>query len=119
MLSFVLQYAPKEWEEVAEYTESFILFDLGQHSQEYEEIASLFLSASLKIKSIKRVQQPFQYGRFKLRQEMLRTHTVVRIITLMFVIIYDLPVIYSPINCLQKKKTAISLNELRKKLIVL
>lgn len=80
MLSFVLQNTPPEWEEV-DYSESYVLFDLRMFSSEYEDIEKLFRPSLLNIKSIKRVQQPFQYGRFKLRQEMLGRYTLVRIIT--------------------------------------
>lgn len=85
MLSFVLKHVPEDWEEVDDYDTSYILFDLVKHGSEYEKVAALFEGTSTRlIKSIKRVQQPFQYGRFKLRQEMLRTHSTVRTILLYY-----------------------------------
>lgn len=73
MLSFVLSHAPQLWEEVDKYIESYALFDLSPYTQEYINVNNLFKPSLVTIKSIKRVQQPFQYGRFKLRQEMLST----------------------------------------------
>lgn len=74
MLSFVLSHAPSQWEEVdGGYNEGYALFDLSPDTQEYIYVKNLFKSSLVTIKSIQRVQQPFQYGRFKLRQEMLST----------------------------------------------
>lgn len=74
MLSFVLSHAPKHWEEVGDgYREGYALFDLSPNSQEYIDVINLFEPSSVTIKSVRRVQQPFQYGRYKLRQEMLST----------------------------------------------
>ncbi|XP_025414819.1 uncharacterized protein LOC112686649 isoform X2 [Sipha flava] len=72
MLSYILLHKPDKWETVNNYDESYKLFDLEVNSLEYINIITLFNSISPKIKSIKRVQNPFQYGRFKLRQEMLQ-----------------------------------------------
>lgn len=75
MVSFVLSRVPAEWKTVHEYKESFLLFELDIYSNEYQTIEQLFQPTlnSININSIRRVQNPFQYGRFKLRQEMLKT----------------------------------------------
>lgn len=78
MLSFVLSNVPSNWDRVNNYNESYILFSLQQYSLEYISIRNLFISLPVTINSIQRVQNPFQYGRFKLRQEMLRIKLVVR-----------------------------------------
>lgn len=78
MLSFVLSNKPAEWVTVSEYNENYQLFDLHKYSKEYRNVAKMFNSTSLYVNSIKRVQNPFQYGRFKLRQDMLKTDLVVR-----------------------------------------
>lgn len=68
MLEFVLANVPETWEEVT-YNESYILFDVQPYDEEYTEVQNLFTVHE--IASIQRVQNPFQYGRFKIRQEML------------------------------------------------
>ncbi|KAL5243844.1 hypothetical protein ACI65C_011254 [Semiaphis heraclei] len=76
MLSFVLENVPSDWESVSTYNSSYILFDVPDYSREYERVKTMFNSTSLHINSIRRVQNPFQYGRFKLRQEMLNSNSV-------------------------------------------
>jgi len=78
MLSFVLANVPNEWETVITYNRSYILFDVQDLSSEFVHVKTMFNNTSLNIKSIRRVQNPFQYGRFKLRQEMLNSSSVVR-----------------------------------------
>lgn len=72
MLEFVLSKVPEDWEEVLTYDKSYILFDLHPHTVEYSRIRNLFYG--FEIAYIRRVQNPFQYGRFKLRQEMLKNY---------------------------------------------
>lgn len=57
-----------------------MLFNLQPDTNEYKKIADLFTSTLLyiSINSIERVQNPFQYGQFKLRQEMRGIKLVVR-----------------------------------------
>ncbi|CAH1708978.1 unnamed protein product [Aphis gossypii] len=74
MLSFVLENVPSDWEPVSTYTKSYVLFDVQDQSVESERIKTMFNSTLLNINSIRRVQNPFQYGRFKLRQEMLNNN---------------------------------------------
>ncbi|XP_025194724.1 uncharacterized protein LOC112594248 [Melanaphis sacchari] len=76
MLSFVLENVPNDWEPVSTYNKSFILFDVQDYSTESRKVKAMFNITSLNIKSIRRVQNPFQYGRFKLRQEMLNNYLV-------------------------------------------
>lgn len=78
MLSFVLANVPSEWETISSYNHSYILFDVQVLSTEYELVKTMFNSISLSINRIQRLQNPFQYGRFKLRQEMLNSTSVVR-----------------------------------------
>ncbi|XP_001948854.1 uncharacterized protein LOC100168407 [Acyrthosiphon pisum] len=76
MLSFVLENVPSDWESVSTYNSSYILFDVNVLSREAANIKAMFNSTSLNINTIRRVQNPFQYGRFKLRQEMLNSNSV-------------------------------------------
>jgi len=78
MLSFVLENLPSEWESVRTYDTSFKLFDVQVLTGESNHVKAMFNSTSLSINNIRRVQNPFQYGRFKLRQEMLNFYSVVR-----------------------------------------
>lgn len=78
MLYFVLENKPIKWEDVKEYDESYKIFDLNPLSNEYEEVENMFKPVSLIVNTIQRVQNPFQYGRFKLRQEMVGAMSVVR-----------------------------------------
>ncbi|XP_015369355.1 PREDICTED: uncharacterized protein LOC107165568 [Diuraphis noxia] len=76
MLSFVLENVPSDWESVSTYNSSYLLFDVPDLNRESENVKTMFNSTSLSINSIRRVQNPFQYGRFKLRQEMLNSNSV-------------------------------------------
>lgn len=73
MLSCVLQLKPKEWTEVR-YTESFVLISLRSSMYEYQNLKNKYFQGITNVLSIQRVQCPFQYGRFKLRQEMLNNY---------------------------------------------
>jgi len=78
MLSFVLENVPSDWESVSKYNSSYILFDVNLLSREAGNVKAMIgNSTSLNINTIQRVQNPFQYGRFKLRQEMLNSNSVV------------------------------------------
>lgn len=76
MLSFVLENVPNDWERVITYDTIYKLFDVQISSKESLDVKAMFNSTSLNINSIRRVQNPFQYGRFKLRQEMLNSYSV-------------------------------------------
>lgn len=78
MLSFVLENKPIEWEEVDIYNESYKTFNLQPQNHEYNKVKNMLTSISLDVNSIQRVQNPFQYGRFKLRQEMIGNISEVR-----------------------------------------
>jgi len=67
-----MSHLPDEWENVPVYSESFFLFTLSRHSREFQKVASYSNGAS--INEIQRVQNPFQYGRYMLRREMLQTN---------------------------------------------
>lgn len=77
MLSFVLENVPSDWESVSTYKSSYELFNVNVFSGEAANIKAMFNLTSLNINTIRRVQNPFQYGRFKLRQEMLNSNSVV------------------------------------------
>lgn len=74
MLSFVLSHLPPEWEDV-DYTNNFHLFTLSMYDNEYMKVAAYFYRKT--INEIVRVQNPFQYGRYMLRREMLSTSSEV------------------------------------------
>lgn len=82
MLDFVLRNVPDNWDEVVSYDSSYILFELHPYDKEYTKIRNLF--ESFEVTSIKRVQNPFQYGRFKLRHEMIRDSYVEEVRTKCF-----------------------------------
>lgn len=96
MVSFVLSRAPVEWEprDQREYKESYVLFDLEIYSEEYQTILNLCrpMSHKFTVNSIKRVQNPYQYGRFKLRQEMLGTSREVGFFFLLVVYLELMPI---------------------------
>lgn len=71
MLSFVLSQLPEEWDYIPEYSKSFHLFPVSKYKYEYQKVESYFYGAQ--INKIQRVQNPFQYGRYMLRREMLQT----------------------------------------------
>lgn len=70
MLSFVKDNLPDNWEDV-NYTSSYVLFTLDKYSREYQNIEAYFKGTP--IHRIQRVQNPFQYGRFILRKDMMNT----------------------------------------------
>lgn len=96
MLSFVLSHLPNEWEDVPVYTKNYNLFTLFNHSDEYQKIETHFYGAN--ISQIIRVQNPFHYGRYMLRQEMLGTNFEVNILDLIIIIIYN-HIMYFIIYC--------------------
>lgn len=71
MLSFVKDNLPDHWED-ANYSSSYVLFSLDKYSREYQKIEAYFKDTS--IRRIQRVQNPYQYGRFILRQQMMNTY---------------------------------------------
>lgn len=72
LLSFIMTQTPDEWEEVAEYTTRFVSFTLNKHSREYKMVESYFHGAH--ITQIQRIQNPYQFGRYVFRREMLKTN---------------------------------------------
>ncbi|XP_025414822.1 uncharacterized protein LOC112686650 [Sipha flava] len=74
LLSFVMRNVPDEWEDVPVYNKSYELFTVppGLYSREYQKVEQFF--HGIKIGRIQRVQNPFQYGRYMLRREMVRTN---------------------------------------------
>lgn len=72
MLQFVLSNVPNEWEDVQQYITSYMLFTLSKYKGEYQKVQTYFYGE--RIKEIQRVQNPFQYGRYMLRREMLQTN---------------------------------------------
>lgn len=71
LLPFVLTQIPDEWEDVPEYTTRFVSFTLYKHSREYKMVEFFFYGAP--ITQIQRIQNPFQFGRYVFRREMLKT----------------------------------------------
>lgn len=71
MLQFVLSHVPDEWIDF-NYTTSYELVTLSEYEREYRNIAAYFFGK--RISQIKRVQNPFQYGRYMLRKQMLKTN---------------------------------------------
>lgn len=73
MLSFVLTHLPDNWDTNVSYTTSYVLRILSrsQNLGEYQFVESIFYGTN--ISQILRVQNPFQYGRFILRREMLNS----------------------------------------------
>ncbi|XP_050424922.1 uncharacterized protein LOC126836019 isoform X2 [Adelges cooleyi] len=68
LISVVLKNTPDEWDNPPVYDTSYILVEVKDYTNEYRNISSNF---NLRIRKISRVQNPFQYGRFMLRKEML------------------------------------------------
>lgn len=71
MLSYVMSQLPEEWDKIQVYSKSFHLFPVSKYKPEYQILESYFRGA--KIRKIQRVQNPFQYGRYMLRREMIQT----------------------------------------------
>ncbi|XP_060840639.1 uncharacterized protein LOC132921574 isoform X1 [Rhopalosiphum padi] len=73
MLEFVLKHLPNYWDAVPLYTNSNKLFTLSysRNSNEYQSVESMFYGAN--VSQIIRVQNPFTYGRFMLRREMVQS----------------------------------------------
>lgn len=72
MLSFILNNLPENWEKITQYESSYASFTLDKYSEEYQKLEEYFTGTP--IKCIRRIQNPYQYGRFKLKQEMLITN---------------------------------------------
>lgn len=83
ILSFVLSHLPDEWEDVHVYKKNYNLFTLTNQNDEYKKIETHFDGAN--ISEIIRVQNPFHYGRYMLRREMLNTNFEVYIYDLIFI----------------------------------
>lgn len=77
MLNFVMNNLPEEWEEITSYTNSYVLCNVSEYTQEFKNIESYFRSSRSRIIKIQRVQNPFQYGRYMLRKEMIPTYNEV------------------------------------------
>lgn len=69
MYSFILDNLPVEWVKNIKYNGIYKTFELENSNSEYKMIEKIFTSSQNIIKIV-RVQNPFQYGRFKIRQEM-------------------------------------------------
>lgn len=85
MLQFVLSHVPDEWTDIPHYTTSYVLITLSKHDREYQTIEAHFYRNN--INQIQRVQNPFQYGRFMLRKEMLETNYEVSKHTFMIILL--------------------------------
>ncbi|CAH1708974.1 uncharacterized protein LOC126549232 [Aphis gossypii] len=73
MLAFVLNHLPDYWDPVPSYTCSNMVFSLSpsRNADEYYFVESMFYGAH--VSRISRVQNPFTYGRFMLRREMIQS----------------------------------------------
>ncbi|XP_050431591.1 uncharacterized protein LOC126840124 [Adelges cooleyi] len=69
----VFDNLPADWEAVPEemYVNRYLLFPLSADSTQYKQLRPLFSRANFRVSSIKRVQNPFQHGRYLLRKRML------------------------------------------------
>lgn len=77
MLPFILSNLPDEWDKNVTYNDKiYIVLHLNNYGNEYRKVKELILPHN--IKCVCRVQNPFQYGRFKLRQELLGLYSVVK-----------------------------------------
>jgi len=73
MLSFVLTHLPDNWDTNVCYTASHVLRILSRskNAGEYQSVEAMFYGAN--VSQILRVQNPFQYGRYMLRREMINS----------------------------------------------
>ncbi|XP_015369359.1 PREDICTED: uncharacterized protein LOC107165571 [Diuraphis noxia] len=73
MLSFVLKHLPDYWDTNVSYTVGYVLRILSKlnNPDEYQYVEAMFYGAN--ISQIIRVQNPYQYGRFMLRREMVNS----------------------------------------------
>lgn len=73
MLAFVLDHLPDYWDPVPSYICSNMLISLSpsRNADEYYFVESMFYGAH--VSRISRVQNPFTYGRFMLRREMIQS----------------------------------------------
>jgi len=73
MLSFVLKHLPDYWDANVSYSVGYVLRNLSEsvNAEEYQFVEAMFYGAN--ISKILRVQNPFQYGRFMLRREMVNS----------------------------------------------
>lgn len=71
IMAFVMSHLPEQWDKTVKYTQSWILVPLSKHSIYFQIVKSYFNGAQ--ISSIQRVQNPFQFGRYILRREMIQT----------------------------------------------
>lgn len=70
MLQLVIAHnQPKEWEYASYEDKTYQTFELRMNDTEYSTIIKPFNEAGLRIKSLQRVQNPFQLGRFLVRKE--------------------------------------------------
>jgi len=74
MLSFVMNHLPDNWDYVAEYKNGYKQFEISANSDEYQVLKTYFYRKN--ITRILRIQNPFQYGRYMLRREMVKDDEV-------------------------------------------
>ncbi|GLV46379.1 hypothetical protein CBL_20721 [Carabus blaptoides fortunei] len=78
-LAEVLQFTPSTWTHTSYTSTNYVTVPLTEYSSEYEGIVSALrathTSLAEQISKIERVQHPFAYGRFVLRQEQLEKRT--------------------------------------------
>lgn len=80
VMDFVMTHLPEEWEPVPNCIKNKILFHLPSYCLEYQNIECHFYGAH--VKRIQRLQNPFQFGRYLIRREMLQTNYEVILIIL-------------------------------------
>jgi len=71
-LSFVLSHLPEEWQQSSYKNCNYKIFSLSRYNSEYQKVEAYFYEAH--VRRIERVQNPFQFGRYMLRREMLQTN---------------------------------------------
>jgi len=91
MLSFVLKHLPDYWDSDVSYNAiGYVLRALSklENPDEYQYVETMFYGAN--ISQIIRVQNPFQYGRFMLRREMV--NSAYEVSTILLLVRTKLPV---------------------------
>lgn len=76
VISFVMSNLPEDWDKTTRYIKSWILLPLSIHCVHYQKVESYFYGAHISL--IQRVQNPFQFGRYIIRREMIQTTYEVR-----------------------------------------
>uniref|UniRef100_A0A1B6KCB4 PARP catalytic domain-containing protein n=1 Tax=Graphocephala atropunctata TaxID=36148 RepID=A0A1B6KCB4_9HEMI len=69
MLATILNRKPATWEEASYDSQRYHLFELDVSDREYDDEIVPFRQDNLVLAKLERVQNPFQWARFKIRKE--------------------------------------------------